>query len=232
MMRKCHNNSFIATIDDNNVVWESAKNEAFCSVNSGASRHVRKGKKAVFYNINGSFNRHAELGAETLPFLLILSSRRFRFVGGLTENSNLWYYRRSSFARILFRNSVRSTNSTCPASISPIRRKISRSQASSTPLSRGASRLWIRSWANSARSDSESDRTSERRRCRGSAVMGSPEVTPLIMLSPIAVPNNGISTERRKAPGRQSRARSVAAPVNPKRYPALLTCSLEGWRTV
>lgn len=193
MMSKRYNDPFIATINDYNVVGESAKNEAFCSVATGASRHGRKGKKAIFYNINGSFNRLNELSAEAFPFLLIPGCRRFRFIGSLTENSNRRHYRRCSLARILFRNSVRSTSSACPASISRIRREISRSQASSTPLSSGVSRLWIRSWANCARSASESARISERRRCRGSAGMWPPDVATSVILSPIAAPNNGFN---------------------------------------
>jgi len=193
MMRKSHNDPFIATTNDDSVVWESAENEAFCPLFAGDSRHGGKGKKTVFYEIKRSFNCLNKLGAETSPFLLIPSGRRFRLFDSLTENSDLRHYWRSSFARILFRNSARSTNSACPASISPIRREISRSQASSTPWSRGASRLWMRSWANSARSASESARISERRRCRGSAVMVPPEFTTCIILSPAAAPNNGFN---------------------------------------
>ena len=146
MISKGHNDPFIATINDNDILWEPARYEAFCPLVTGDPRHGREGKKAVLYNINGGFNRGSELAAEALSFLFIPSGRRFRFVSGMTENSNFRHYRRSSFAPILFRNSVRSTNSACPASISPIRREISRSQASSTPSSRGASRLWISSW--------------------------------------------------------------------------------------
>lgn len=199
MMSKRHNNPFIAALDDHYVTWKSLKNEAFFSSVSGGSRQGRKGEKAVFCNINGSLNRPYELGSKALLFSLIPSSSRLCFVGGMAENSDLRHYRRyrryrrSSFARIRFRNSDRSTNSACPASISPIRREISRSQASSTPDSRGESRLWSSSWANSARSASESARTSERRRCRGSAVIGLPVVARSVILPPIAAPNNGFN---------------------------------------
>jgi len=101
-MRKCHNDQCIATADDDNVVWEAAKNEALCSKSTGVSGHGRKGKKAVFYNINTGFNRRSELGAKALPFLLIPGGRRFRLFNGLTNNSNVRHYWRSSFARILF----------------------------------------------------------------------------------------------------------------------------------
>lgn len=48
MMSKRHDGPFIATIDDNDVVWESAENEAFCSESTGGSGHGRKGEMAVF----------------------------------------------------------------------------------------------------------------------------------------------------------------------------------------
>lgn len=50
-MSKCHNDQFIATAYDDNVVWETAKDESFCSKSAGVSGHRRKGQKAVFYNI-------------------------------------------------------------------------------------------------------------------------------------------------------------------------------------
>jgi hypothetical protein len=83
MMRKGHNDQFIAMFDDNNVVWKSAKNEAFYALAARVPGHGRKGKEAVFYNINGRFNRLGELGAEALSLLFIPSSRRFGFLGGL-----------------------------------------------------------------------------------------------------------------------------------------------------
>ncbi|MBU1189343.1 MAG: hypothetical protein KKC01_09965 [Gammaproteobacteria bacterium] len=66
-MSKRHNDPFIVTIYDNNIVWESAKNEAFCSAAIGAFRHGRKRKKTVFYHINSRLNRLSKLGAEALP---------------------------------------------------------------------------------------------------------------------------------------------------------------------
>jgi hypothetical protein len=193
MMSKRNNEPFIAAIDDNDIVGKAAENEAFGSLVARASRHGREGKKTILYNIKTSLNRLKELGSKARSFLLVPSRRCFSLLSSLAKNSYSQVYRRSSFARIRSRNSVRSTSSACPASISPIRRETSRSQASSTPLSRGASRLWIRSWANSARSASESARISERRRCRGSAVMGSPEFATCIILSPAAAPNNGFN---------------------------------------
>jgi len=67
-MSKSHNNPLTATINDNDVVWESAQNEALCSVYTGASRHGRKWKKIVFYYVNSSINCFSRLGAKALPF--------------------------------------------------------------------------------------------------------------------------------------------------------------------
>ena len=193
MMSKRHNDYLIGVFDDDNVVWESAKDEALCTFAAGVSRHGREGKETVFYYVNGSFNRRSKLCTEAPSLFLIPNGCCFGFLSGLFQNPDFTHYPRSSCAPILFRNSARSTTSACPASISPMRRVISRSQASSVPLSRGASRLWIKSCANSARSASESARTWERRRCRGSAVMGAPKIEAGVILSLIAAPNNGFN---------------------------------------
>jgi len=66
-MSKRHNDQFIAALDDNEVVRKTAKNNAFCALTAGASRHRRKGKEAVLYNIHGRFNRVGKLSAEVLP---------------------------------------------------------------------------------------------------------------------------------------------------------------------
>jgi hypothetical protein len=44
-MSKCHNDHFIATAYDDNVVWEAAKDEAFCSKSAGVSGHGIKGQE-------------------------------------------------------------------------------------------------------------------------------------------------------------------------------------------
>jgi len=88
-MSKCYNDPFVATINDNNVVWESAQNEALCSVFTGTSRHGGKWKEIVFYYINSSFNCLSKLGAKALPFLLVPNGRRFSLFRSLTENSYL-----------------------------------------------------------------------------------------------------------------------------------------------
>jgi hypothetical protein len=90
MMGKRNHNPFILTIDDNDIVWKPAKNKAFRSLISQKSRHGREGKKAVFYDINGSFNRFSKLGTEAMPFSFIPSGCRFSFIGGLAHDS---YYR-------------------------------------------------------------------------------------------------------------------------------------------
>src|SRR6056297_2081747 len=193
MMSERNDNQFFSTFDNNDVVGEAAKNKAFCSFGAGMYRHGGQRNETVFYNIESSINRLGKLGTQPISLFFVPTSRRFRFLGCLPENSYFSHYPDSSFLRILRRNSARSTNSACPASISPIRREISRSQASSTPLSRGSSRLRIRSCANSARSASESASISERRRCRGSVAIAAPNIYSVAILSSSGVPNNGFN---------------------------------------
>ncbi len=47
MMSKRHNEPFLAAIDDNDIVWKAAENEAFCSLIAGDSRHRREGKETI-----------------------------------------------------------------------------------------------------------------------------------------------------------------------------------------
>jgi len=64
MMSKRYNDPFIAAIDDNDIVWKTAKNKAFCSLVARDSRHRRKWKKPIFYNIKARFNRLKKLSAK------------------------------------------------------------------------------------------------------------------------------------------------------------------------
>ena len=92
MVRKRHDDQFVTSFDNNDVVWETAENEAFRAFTARASGHRGKRKEAVFYNIKGRFNRVDKFIAETLPLLFIPISRRLGFLGGLPENSCVGHY--------------------------------------------------------------------------------------------------------------------------------------------
>jgi hypothetical protein len=83
MMSKRHDDQFCSTFDNNNVVGEAAKNEAFCSFGAGMPRHRGQGNETVFYNIEGSINRVGILGAQPISLSFVPTSRRFRFLGCL-----------------------------------------------------------------------------------------------------------------------------------------------------
>jgi len=87
-MSKRHNDHLIAAFDDDNVVRESAKNEALRTFSAGISWHERKRKETVFYYINGSFNRCSKLSTEALSLFFIPDGRCFGFLNGLLQNSN------------------------------------------------------------------------------------------------------------------------------------------------
>jgi len=91
----------------------------------------------------------------------------------LFEDADSSHQRRFRRDRIRRRSSSRSISFAVPASIAASLREISRSHASSTPLSFGASRLRTRSRASSARSASERPSASNRSRSRF-ALIGTP----------------------------------------------------------
>jgi hypothetical protein len=194
-MSECNNNYFVIPFYYNDVVWETPENKPFGSLCPGLSGHRREGEESTFYKVNCSVNGIGKFNPEALSFTFVPSRSRFSFFCSLMENFYKAHYRASSLARILLRNSSRSRNFAWPVSTSAIRREISLSQASSTPVSRGASRLCIRSWASSARSDSESAKSSERSRSRGLLAIRPPETSSIDILAPAVAPNKSIQMD-------------------------------------
>lgn len=188
-MGECKDNYFVITFYNNNVVWETPEDKPFSTLRPGLSGHGGEGEEAVFYKVNCGVDGIGKLNPEALSLTFVPSRRRFGFFCGMMENSYETHYRALSLACILLRNSPRSRNSAWPMSTSAIRRRISRSQASSTPVSRGASRLCIKSWASSARSDSESAKSSERSRSRGLLAIRPPGMSSFSILALAAAPN-------------------------------------------
>lgn len=94
MLHKRHNHPFIAAIDDNDIVWELAKNETFFSLATGPTRHGRERTGTIFYHINGSLDHLHVLGYEALPPCSCqAAAARVRLFDALAENSNLRHYR-------------------------------------------------------------------------------------------------------------------------------------------
>lgn len=188
-MSECNDDYFIILFDYYDVVGKTPENKPSSSLRPGLAGHGREGEKSVFYKVNCGINGIGKFYPEALSFTFVPSRSRFGFFRGLMKNSYQAHYRALSLARILLRNSPRSRSFAWPVSTSAIRRKISRSQASSTPVSRGASRLCIRSWASSARSDSESAKSSERSCSRGLLAIRSPGISGSDILALVVSPN-------------------------------------------